>query len=129
MSQSPNSQAPHQWQASVGSIMIQAIPSAYSVSPPLPHAHYYNQQQQQQQINSVENDKIGVGTNPQMLKPNLVEEHDDRPYDPNLVCPTCRKQFRIGEIQEYKKHYKICHMKRSVEPPARHSVSILYMYF
>ena len=36
------------------------------------------------------------------------EEHDDRPFDPNLVCPNCKKQFQIGEIQEYKKHYETC---------------------
>lgn len=29
-------------------------------------------------------------------------------YDPNLVCPTCKKQFRIGEIQKYKRHAKAC---------------------
>ena len=82
----------------------------------------------------MENVKIREGTgfanNSQTVKPDIgdkVEEHDDRPYDPNLVCPTCRKQFRIGEIQEYRKHYKICHMKRSEESfqlgPVRQDVS------
>ena len=29
---------------------------------------------------------------------------DDRPYDPNLVCPECGKQYRVGEIQKLKRH-------------------------
>ena len=31
------------------------------------------------------------------------------PYDPNLICPMCRRQFRIGEIQKYRQHVKLCH--------------------
>ena len=30
------------------------------------------------------------------------------PYDPNLVCVYCHKQFRIGEIQKYKHHVGTC---------------------
>ena len=30
------------------------------------------------------------------------------PFDTNLICPICRKQFRIGEIQKYKKHVDKC---------------------
>ena len=30
------------------------------------------------------------------------------PYDPNLVCVYCNKQFRIGEIQKYKHHVETC---------------------
>jgi hypothetical protein len=31
-----------------------------------------------------------------------------RPFDPNLVCPMCRRKFRIGEIQKFKKHVSTC---------------------
>ena len=31
-----------------------------------------------------------------------------RPFDPNLVCPMCRRQFRIGEIQKFKRHVNTC---------------------
>ena len=31
-----------------------------------------------------------------------------RPFDPNLVCPMCRKQFRIGEIQRFRRHVNTC---------------------
>lgn len=32
----------------------------------------------------------------------------DIPFDPNLVCPKCKKPFRVGEIQEYRKHFISC---------------------
>ena len=32
-----------------------------------------------------------------------------KPLDPNLVCPTCKKQFRIGEIQKLRRHAKDCY--------------------
>lgn len=31
-----------------------------------------------------------------------------RPYDPNLVCPMCRKRFRIGGIQKFRRHVNTC---------------------
>ena len=31
-----------------------------------------------------------------------------RPFDPNLVCPMCRRQFRIGEIQKFRRHVNTC---------------------
>ena len=119
MSQYPKSQLPYRRQASVGPIMVHTIPSAQNVSPLLPHANYYNQQQQ---INFMENIKIRedahVADNPQTAKHKLDaggeednDEYDDPPFDPNLVCVACNKQFRIGEIQELRKHYKSCQMK------------------
>ena len=35
---------------------------------------------------------------------NDDDENDDRPYDPNLVCPKCGKQYRVGEIQKLRRH-------------------------
>ena len=32
----------------------------------------------------------------------------NRPYDPNLVCPMCRKRHRIGEIQKFRQHVSVC---------------------
>ncbi|XP_011408116.1 PREDICTED: uncharacterized protein LOC105315246 [Amphimedon queenslandica] len=32
------------------------------------------------------------------------DPNDDRPYDPNLVCPRCGKQYRVGEIQKLRRH-------------------------
>lgn len=37
-----------------------------------------------------------------------VKTNCQRPFDPNLVCPMCRRQFRIGEIQKFKKHVSTC---------------------
>ena len=44
-----------------------------------------------------------VGTNSEMdsLSPQA-------PFDPNLICPLCRLQYRIGEIQKYRKHVQYC---------------------
>ena len=30
------------------------------------------------------------------------------PLDPNLICPMCNKQGRIGQIQKYREHVKRC---------------------
>ena len=30
------------------------------------------------------------------------------PLDPNLVCNKCNRQFRHGEIQEFRSHYELC---------------------
>ena len=31
-----------------------------------------------------------------------------KPFDPNLVCPMCKKNFRIGEIQKFRRHAEKC---------------------
>ena len=49
-------------------------------------------------------------------KPSLDDEleesgenlDDDRPYDPNLVCPKCGKQYCVGEIQKLRRHILRC---------------------
>ena len=33
---------------------------------------------------------------------------DVRPLDSNLICPLCKKQFRIGQIQHYRQHVDSC---------------------
>ena len=30
------------------------------------------------------------------------------PYNPNLVCPMCKKRHRVWEIQKYRKHVDTC---------------------
>ena len=37
-----------------------------------------------------------------------IKTNIHKPLDPNLVCPTCKKQFRIGEIQKLRRHAKEC---------------------
>ncbi len=39
---------------------------------------------------------------------SVTEEGDQVPFDPNLVCFKCGRQFRLGEIQKYKKHVSSC---------------------
>ena len=41
----------------------------------------------------------------------IIKTDLQKPFDPNLVCPTCKKQFRIGEIQKYKRHANGCGKK------------------
>ena len=41
----------------------------------------------------------------------IIKTDFQKPFDPNLVCPTCKKQFRIGEIQRLRRHAKECGMK------------------
>ena len=31
-----------------------------------------------------------------------------RPLDSNLVCPKCKKQYRIGQIQHFRRHVDKC---------------------
>ncbi len=35
-------------------------------------------------------------------------EREGAPLDPNLICPMCMKQYRIGEIQLYRAHVNKC---------------------
>ena len=39
---------------------------------------------------------------------DLSMDDIDIPFDPNLVCPKCKKPFRVGEIQKYRKHFNSC---------------------
>ena len=32
----------------------------------------------------------------------------EAPFDPNLICPLCMRNFRKGEIKKYKKHVNTC---------------------
>ncbi len=38
---------------------------------------------------------------------------DPRPLDSNLICPLCKVQFRIGQIQPFKRHVEECHGTRN----------------
>ena len=41
------------------------------------------------------------------------DEDSSLPYDPNLVCPKCGRQYRVGEIQKLKRHMvEFCTGKR-----------------
>ena len=34
----------------------------------------------------------------------IFSDDGSRPYDPNLVCPKCGRQYREGEIQRLRRH-------------------------
>ena len=44
-------------------------------------------------------------------KNKVTLEH--MPYDPNLVCPLCGKEHRIGEIQKFRLHVDNCEGEES----------------
>ena len=40
------------------------------------------------------------------------DSNDERPYDPNLACPKCGKQFREGQEQKQRRHInEFCTMR------------------
>ena len=42
------------------------------------------------------------------IETSLVPVDDSRQLDSNLICPLCGKQFRIGQIQNYRQHVDNC---------------------
>ena len=42
------------------------------------------------------------------IETSLMSMDDARPLDSNLICPLCGKQFRIGQIQNYRQHVDNC---------------------
>lgn len=56
----------------------------------------------------IHNTAAGVGRQVD-YNPELESLSPQAPFDPNLVCPMCRRQFKIGEIQKYRQHVKTCH--------------------
>ena len=50
-----------------------------------------------------------VQANVEPDKSRMSITEDDIPLDPNLVCPTCGRSYRIGEIQRFRRHVAACH--------------------
>ena len=58
---------------------------------------------------STEIHNVAAGVGRQVAgNPELESLTPHAPFDPNLVCPVCRRQFRIGEIQKYRQHVTYC---------------------
>ena len=70
-----------------------AVPTPIQETQPLPQAH---------DLEHSDND-ITEATKYVQGKP---EESSLRPFDPNLVCPKCSRNFRMGEIQKFRHHVK-----------------------
>ncbi len=53
--------------------------------------------------------QIGEGIYNGIMKDRTREPTKKQvPHDPNLVCPVCNKQHRLGEIQKFRIHVKNC---------------------
>lgn len=56
----------------------------------------------------------GIDDEMEMAKEFVVKEDNEEnslsevPVDPNLVCPLCLRQFKLGEIQKYRRHVNKC---------------------
>ena len=49
-----------------------------------------------------------VNIEEKVIDSSLESMDDARPLDSNLICPLCGKQYRIGQIQNYKRHVHDC---------------------
>ena len=36
-----------------------------------------------------------------------LKDDSEVPFDPNLICPACKRNYRIGEIQNFREHMKL----------------------
>ena len=55
----------------------------------------------------------GMSRRPDTQEVLFDDEDSSLPYDPNLVCPKCGRQYRVGEIQKLKRHMvEFCTGKR-----------------
>ena len=54
------------------------------------------------EIHEMAEEVCGMSRRPDMQQ--VLFDDNDRPYDPNLVCRKCGKQYREGEIQKMKRH-------------------------
>ena len=43
-----------------------------------------------------------------MDQPTSYDQPTEIPFDPNLVCLKCGRQFRRGEVQKFMKHHERC---------------------
>ena len=84
--------------------------------PPLPHEEYQGEDEEdlhfQNRLQNLVDDEIHQEASEVMQQVSGGRRHivtdRQRPFDPNLICPMCMKQFRIGEIQKFKHHVNTC---------------------
>ena len=87
-----------------------------SYCPPMSHAQVSHQPISSQ---ALESDRLEVGIEGEIYRAakDVMESDsgalqtlgdEDIPYDPNLICLKCNLNFRIGEIQKYRRHVPTC---------------------
>ena len=60
--------------------------------------------QMTEEIHEMAEEVRGMSRRPGTQEVLFDDEDSSLPYDPNLVCPRCGRQYRVGEIQKLKRH-------------------------
>ena len=69
--------------------------------------------QMTEEIHEMAEEVRGMSRRPGTQEVLFDDEDSSLPYDPNLVCPKCGRQYRVGEIQKLKRHMvEFCTGKR-----------------
>ena len=69
--------------------------------------------QMTKEIHDMAEEVRGMSRRPGTQEVLVDNEDSPLPYDPNLVCPKCGRQYRVGEIQKLKRHMvEFCTGKR-----------------
>ena len=55
------------------------------------------------------NEEIRLQANLQRRQQQQDEYESDLAYDPYLICHKCNRQFREGQLPEYRRHIDNCH--------------------
>ena len=74
--------------------------------PPQQRGHYQFQSQSHQDVRFTDANWRNTSSSPGGISDVPSEAP---PLDPNLTCPHCRKQFRKGDIQNFRLHANTCH--------------------
>ena len=109
----PPISAPHHREAYRQRSHSDTEPQSGLTHPPLPQEYPQGQAYEMGELHH------GVDTAIQHVAKDVISAVDDEsgrrivtqqhvPHDPNLTCPYCEKQFRMGEIQKYRHHVKSC---------------------
>jgi hypothetical protein len=78
------------------------LPSSKKVADDIPENRLVNDIDQQIEVMAAEV-QVEVGKENEHMVTRL-----HKPFDPNLVCPMCGKEHRIGEIQKFRVHVDQC---------------------
>ena len=78
------------------------LPSGSAPSSPRLRTQYAHQDQSHQ--DSSQPSQGLPEASDEVIQDSKTTGNDDRPYDPNLICPKCGKQYRVGEIQKLRRH-------------------------
>ena len=83
------------------------LPFGPAPSSPRPHTRYAHQDPSHQDQSHQDSSQASQGlpeASDEVIQDSKTTVDDGRPLDPNLICPKCGKQYRVGEIQKLRRH-------------------------